>query len=445
MKNKLFLLLLCLSSRFFADEIEISLPTQDKTLRIYISPVKNDSETSKLVNFVLQEDFKVDDRGILLKNNRLLALNKLTSTEFFKSSEWKSHKIDFVIKTNLSNNTLSIDFFDVRKQTIKSLSEIKLTKGRDDTIKALHNVSDFLMKQIFKTEGIASKRILYSYKPFQKGAIASLNNWHAEIYETDTLGLINKQVTFDNSYSINPEFTKDSKNSRNYDFVYVTYKQGQPQIYLSNVGKKTGDSLIKLRGNQLLPKMSFDGKYLAFISDASGKSDVFVQTLGSNSKPYGKPIQIYSGLSQTSASPSLSPDNKSLVFVSDKTGVAKIYIADISETLSSRKSPTLQRIKSPCTECTAPSFSPDGKKIVFSGKINGRRQIWLYDISQKKASQLTCGPEDKENPCFGSNSRHIVYNTTSPTTDLFLLDSENQTNRRLTKGSGEKHYPAFEK
>jgi TolB protein len=442
-----FLFILSLLTCCFSDNIEITLPTTDKEYSIYICNCKDANyELANLINYVVLEDFKVDGRGKLFeKNEKSLALEKKGSTVLFEDPFWTKEKIDFVITPNLSNQKVTFDIFDVRKQSVKTLSQIDLSGSSIAKIKALHRLSDFLMEQIYGQGGIASKKILYSYKPYNENKDNDTNPWNAEIYETDTLGLINTRVTFDNSYSITPEFISSDGGKEEYDFIYVTYQIGQPQIYIGKNNADKGKPLIKLRGNQLLPKVSYDKKYISFVSDASGNSDIFIQSLGKDFKTTGKPIQIYSGLNQTSASPHLSPDNKYIAFVSDKTGEAKIYIAAIEKTISERKTPVLEKIISPCTECTCPCFSPDGTKLAFSGKINGRRQIWIYDITKKKTYQITSGAEDKENPCFGSDNKHIVYNTTSPATDLFLLTLETGLIRRLTKGSGEKHYPTFEK
>ncbi|MCH9617745.1 MAG: Tol-Pal system protein TolB [Chlamydiia bacterium] len=431
----------------FSQEIEVTLPTRDKEISIYITTCRaKDYNLSSLVNTITGEDFLVDGRAVIVeKNESLLTLETKTGEDLYSDKLWKQNGIDYVIRPVLTQETLTYDIFSVRKGTIKTLSAIELNKDKDANIFTLHKVSDFIMEEIFGEKGIASKRILYSYKPSGVEKDMSKERWNAEIYETDSLGYTNRRITYDNSYSISPEFIANTEGKRDYEFIYVTYKIGQPQIYH---GKKDGSravSLIKLRGNQLLPKPSSDGKYISFVSDASGRSDVFLQPMNKLHKALGRPMQIYSGNGGTAASPHLSPDNKHMVFVSDKSGHAKIYIADIEETISARKPPKLSRLKCPCTECTAPCFSPDGTKIAFSGKINGRRQIWLYDISQKKAYQLTSGSEDKENPCFGSGGRHIVYNTTFPSTDLYLLSIEKKHIRRLTKGSGDKHYPAFEK
>lgn len=445
--NTLLSFLFLLASSLFGEEIEIKLPTQNKDITIYISTCRADKpELASLTNFVIPEDFTVDGRGILISKNEKLLSHELVKGEAFYSSDiWKKNRIDYVLVPVLDKSLLSFHIFSVRKGTIKTLSKVELSPEVDKNVATLHKVSDFLMKELFGSPGISSKRILYSYKPYKSGDLEAHGNWSAEIYETDSLGLTKKRITFENSYSITPSFIAGSDNNDSYEFVYVTYKIGQPQICHGKKGGPCKTSFIKLRGNQLLPQVSYDGKYISFISDASGKSDVFLQKVDSNYHPNGRPMQVYSGRNGTSASPALSPDNSLLAFVNDKSGRAKIYLCNIKDTIAKQKPPTIEMISAPCTECTAPAFSPDGKSITFSGKVNGRRQIWIYDITGKKAYQLTSGVEDKENPSFGSDGRHIVYNTTSPTTDLFLLSIDQKTTRRLTKGSGEKHYPAFEK
>ena len=442
MKNKCFFpLLLILTLNLFCEELEITLPTQNRDIKVYIGTCRNENQDlATLVNHVLNEDFQLDGRGVMFeKTASFLTLEKTPNEKLYTNDLWKQNRIDYAIIPSLLDNKISFNLFNIRTGSIKTLQAIELSSNKDEQIETVHNFSDFLLNEIYGSPGIASKKVLFSFKPYRKESDLEITNWSAEIYQTDSLGLTSKRVTFDNNYSITPEFLSD------HEFVYVTYKQGLPQIYQGRLDGKRGKSLINLRGNQLLPKVSYDGKYVSFVSDASGRSDVFIQELNSTFTPVGKPMQVYSGMEQTSASPHLSPDNKSMAFVTNKSGKPMVYIASIEETLKTRETPNLELIKTNCDECTSPSYSPDGKMIAFSGRINGRRQIWIYDIKGKKAHQLTTGAEDKENPCFGSDSRHIVYNTTFPTTDLFILEIGQQKIRRLTKGAGDKHYPSFEK
>ena len=448
MKNKHFFpLLLLLTINLFCQELEITLPIQNKEHTVYIGTCRdNNQDLASLVNYVLNEDFKLDGRGLIFeKTAEFLTLEKTPDEKFYTNPIWKQNRIEYVIIPSLTEDKISFTLYNVKTATMKTLNPVELTRNKDQQIHTLHNFSDFFMTEVYGSAGIASKKVLFSFKPYKKESEGEITHWNAEIYQTDSLGLTSKRVTFDNNYSITPEFVSDLSKSPDHEFVYVTYKQGLPQIYQGNLNGKAGKALISLRGNQLLPKVSYDGKYISFVSDASGRSDIFIQELDSNFSPVGKPIQIYSGLEQTSASPHLSPDNKSMTFVTNKSGKPMSYVADIEQTIKSRQAPQLELIETPCDECTSPSYSPDGKWITFSGSINGRRQIWLYDTKAKKAHQLTTGGEDKENPSFGSDSRHIVYNTTFPTTDLFILEIGQQKIRRITKGTGDKHYPSFEK
>lgn len=439
MKNKLFLFLFsfCSFSSIFCEEIVINLPTEKDDVKIYFCSCKSaNKKLANLTNNVLSADFTQDARAIVFaKTSSTVEIENKTGDAFYQTSFWKKNHIQYVVLPTIKNNVLSVDIFDTRKNSIQSLTKMQLFEDHKENVMTLHYLSDFLMEMFIGSKGIASKTVLYSFKPEQRHTVPNL--WKAEIYETDSLGLFHKRKTFENNYCINPEYLKKGNKDA---FVYVCYKLGQPQIYLKS-RQKTAQSIVSLRGNQLLPKPSLDGNYLCFISDASGTSDVFVKPLSQDSKP----IQVYSARNQTCASASLSPDNSKIAFVNDKTGNAKVYLADIKDTLISRKLPKIVRIKSPCGECTSPSFSPDGTKLAYSGKINGIRQIWLYDLETKESMQVTNGHEDKENPSFGSDSNHLVYNTTTDAKDIYLLNCRTKKTRKLTQGTGDKHYPAFEK
>jgi TolB protein len=442
--NRFFPFLILFFFPLFCEELEITLPTQHRESKVYISGCISDSkELSSLINYVLHEDFTLDGRAKIIEKNPLL--EKAGHALAYSDPIWKKQSVDYLILPSLKDKLLSFNLFNVRTNTVKTLESLELSDNKEENIFLLHDFSDFFMEDFLGSKGIASKKILFSFKPHKKESDEEITSWTAEIYQTDSLGLTSKRVTFDNNYSITPEFVSQNNKSQDHQFAYVTYKQGLAQIYQGSLNGSSGRPFIHLRGNQLLPKISYNGKYLCFVSDASGKSDIFLQELDPYFKAVAKPLQIYSGLNQTSACPHLSPDNKTMAFVTNKSNNPMIYIASIDNTLKTRETPKLELISTPCDECSCPSYSSDGKMIAFSGRINGRRQIWVYDIESKRAHQLTTCSSDKENPCFGADNRHIVYNSTSPTTDLYILEIGQKKIRRLTQGLGDKHYPSFEK
>ena len=317
-----------------------------------------------------------------------------------------------------------------------------LTRNIAKDLHKIHKASDLICKIAFGKPGIASKRILYSCQ--MKQETENSDSWRSEIWEMDYDGKNQKQITGEESYCITPAFVPNPNHPENYSFLYVTYKQGPPRIYISSRNRLKGVPLIPLRGNQLLPTISMAGDKLAFISDASGRADLFIQPYHPEKGAIGKPFQLYSFPSSVQASPTFHPDGTKLAFVSDKNGTPKIYIIDAEIGLQNRKTPEPKLLSKATHDSTSPSWSPDGKKIAFSAKTNGVRQIWIYDIEKGEEKQLTTGLGDKENPSWAPNSTHLVYNTTSPTHDIFMINLNHPTPIRLTEGPGIKHYPVFE-
>ena len=224
-------------------------------------------------------------------------------------------------------------------------------------------------------------------------------------------------------------------------FLYVSYKFGQSKIYLASLQKGEGKRLIDLRGNQLLPAVSPKKDKIAFICDATGRADLFIQNFDPHKGAIGKPIQLYSYPRSVQASPSFSPDGDKIAFVSDKDGSPRIYIIP-SKSGAKRADPQL--ITKVNKESSCPSWSPDGKKLAYSAKTNGIRQIWIYDFETQTESQLTSGPGNKENPVWAQNSLHLVFNSVEGSvSDLFVVNLHQAEPIKIINDEGKNHYPSW--
>jgi Tol biopolymer transport system component/predicted membrane protein len=56
-----------------------------------------------------------------------------------------------------------------------------------------------------------------------------------------------------------------------------------------------------------------------------------------------------------------------------------------------------------------PSFSPDGKKIVYSANKYGNWDLFIYDIIEKKHLRLTSSNKDEWDPSFSPDGKKIIY------------------------------------
>jgi len=300
----------------------------------------------------------------------------------------------------------------------------------------LHEFSDRIVEALYGIKGVSSERILY--------AIQDENGFSSEIYVKYFDLLDETKVTQNGSFNLTPVFLPNSTHPSN-AFMYVSYKNGIPKIYKQQFGSHTAEPLINLRGNHFLPAISSQGDFISFISDASGKVDLFIQRLSKEHTPLGKPIQVFSYPNSVQATSSFHPLGETLAFVSDHEKKPMIYEINLIKTLRERKNNNLKSLVLIGQECTCPSWSPDGTKLAYVAPIDGTRQIWIYDIETSVHYPLTSGKFHKENPSWASNNLHLTYNTTAGEYEIYVINLNQKIPLKLSSKPGVKHYPCWER
>lgn len=348
---------------------------------------------------------------------------------------------DFKVEIDMQGKSFTV-LISSKSGIAKTFGSYNLSGYLASDRRVMHSIADELTQVITGKQGIASARILYALQLPEK--TPDCYEYKSEIWEADYDGANLRQVTQEGSYCINPVFLPNKGEFTANKFLYVNYKKGQPKIYISSFNQPKGDPLVTLRGNQLLPAISSKGDMIAFISDASGHADLFVQCFDKNQGLFGKPIQAYSFPRSVQASPTFRPDGKKIAFVSDKDGTPRIFIIDTPIPGRENKPRPLCLTKN-FPHNTCPAWSPDGTKLAYSAMIDGTRQIMIYDFLTQEEIQLTTGKVHKENPCWAPNSLHLIYNSVDPSSsELFIINIKQKESLQITKGPGKKHYPAWE-
>jgi TolB protein len=438
---------LFLSLFLFGKELEIALPTRASTTPIYLSKLHTDPSEWDWVYFdelrsILEFDLNAGGFANVMPIRQELEESFQWSEvrRFFRIDPWRKEGIPFVLTIQVEKKKLSLTVFNVKQESSKTYPDLFLTGQMSTDRRAIHRLSDLIHKDLFGLEGIASLRILYSQrsKNLQEGL-----GYLSEIHICDSDGGNTHQLTYQKGYCMSPGFLP--KKEEDPTFYYVFNNEGQSKIYRASLSRPQGELLINLRGNQALPSVSKKGDQMAFIADVAGRPDLFIQNFDSKGRLSGKARQLYSSPQATQASPTFSPDGKKIAFVSDKDGPPRIYLLPVPENAkeTARPKPRLLTIKN--RENTSPAWSPDGKKLAYSAKTEGVRQIWIYDFEKEEEVQMTTGPEMKENPSWAPNNLHIVYNTeTDESSELYLLPIHHPEPILISKGPGQKRFPCWE-
>jgi CHAT domain-containing protein/Tol biopolymer transport system component len=135
----------------------------------------------------------------------------------------------------------------------------------------------------------------------------------------------------------------------------------------------------------LSPRLSPDGKFLAYVSRQTYNFDIWIKSTTSTRSrqiTFNKADDFY---------PVWYPDSRALVFVSQKEDAAgdiwRIRFREVKGDLIPKGEP--EKISDWMGFDGYPTVSPDGKKIAWVSDASGRSEIWFHNDNTGKTRQLT--------------------------------------------------------
>lgn len=453
--SKFVLLFICLFSTLFAEEEEIyvRLASEVEMIPVFLSPVQTKESTLSQeqlasIREVLVFDLNHNGMTRVLSSKELPKFPSLKDQTSFDGevdfAKVKSDGILYLIKLRVQGKEMSAKLISTNAQTATTIEHVMLSGDLKADRGKMHQLADAIHKVLFGKSGIATCRILFTIKkkidrPKQEP------KWVSEVFMADYDGFNAKQLTYDDTLTANPVFVPGKPGEHASSFAYVSYKIGQPKLFLSSLNPGKSQRISGIRANQMTPSLNNTGSMIAFACDFTTRSDIFIQSMPKFGQPADKPRQIFTAKGTANASPTFSPDGKQVAFVSDKDGSPKVYVMKIPAPNTKLEQIKPQLISKRNRENSAPSWSPDGKKLAFCAKTFGERQIWIYDFETGVERQLTQGKATKENPTWAPDSLHLLFNAKDANgTDIYLINLNQPEAVKITSGSDVKLFPSWE-
>ena len=280
---------------------------------------------------------------------------------------------------------------------------------------AAHTAVDTVLNKLFGIQGICRSKIVFS---------AATNSKNREIFICDFDGTNIKQLTKNNTLSVEPVWAPDGKS-----IIYSFYGPSYTNPVQYNMETGLSRRLTQYGGINAGGALSPDGKTLAMILSRNNQVDLYTRpTEGGKIKQLssGKPVE---------ASPRWSPDGKKLCFVSDaKNGRPVLCVID---PFSGGKAVEISGLVG--SERVSPSWSSDNK-IAYCAKINRNYELRVAKLSAdgKSGDIEEVGIAGKntflgEDPSWAPDNRHVTMTVDGA---IYVIDTRLGAKRRLVSGSG---------
>ncbi len=188
-----------------------------------------------------------------------------------------------------------------------------------------------------------------------------------------------------NSYSISPDGKR----------VAVT---ARGELFDIPVGKGITRNISKTPGaNERGADWSPDGKYIAYISDATGETEVYIYDVAAGSAP----VQVTKGNDTYIRSLQWSPDSKHILYTDRKNRLVEVDpFAKTSRTV----------LQNPEQEFTGVEYSPDSKWIAYTRPASNKMNVvYVYNLTSGKEYPVTEKWYDSSSPVFSTDGKYLIF------------------------------------
>jgi TolB protein len=343
--------------------------------------------------------FKVIDAGSVL-----------SETSAIDYGQWKSRGADALVVGSVQK--LADGRFDVRYKlldTIKSaeLSTLAQAAQPKYTRLSAHKIADDIYQKLTGTRGAFATRIAYVNQISNK-------DYRLEVADADGEGV--QVAVRSNEPIISPSWSPDGGK-----VAYVSFEQRKPVIYVQDLVTGGRKVIANEKGSNSAPTWSPDGRKLALALSKDGHYQVY----GVNAD--GSGMRRLSNSNGIDTEPQFSADGQTLYFTSDRSGGPQIY-------KMSANGGNATRVTFNGNYNISPRVSSDGKTLAWISQRDGGFSLYAMDLASGQEQRLA---ESATEPSFSPNGKYIMYAISSGGRKaLAVVSVDGRVKQRLTTQAG---------
>ena len=231
--------------------------------------------------------------------------------------------------------------------------------------------------------------------------------------------------------------------------AFMSQRDGNPEIYVMDIDGGNQRRLTSNPKNDLSPSWSPDGKRIVFASNRDGHVHIIhgwsMYEIYVMDADGGNPQNLTND-PRNDSFPSWSPDGRRIVFSSDRDDfknddlviTSEIYVMDAD-------GDNPQNLTNDNFDDRYPSWSPDGKRIVFSSKrdehFRGEAgityEIYVMDADGGNQQRLTENRNNDKEPSWSPDGKRIAFASDRKgdglNYEIYVMDADGGNPQRLTE------------
>jgi len=359
--------------------------------------LSNDAETvaaARTITDVLWDDLNYEHEFNFIPRDVYTTIPRAKSLDDLPYDRWRELNADGVVAGSVqkSGTGFQIRFrlFDIRARRAVLGTEYS---GSSNPRRYAHTIADEIFSKQRALRGVARTKLAFTSDRDGERLTGTVENRNVkEIYIADYDGQSQQRVTVGRTLNAFPAWSPDARS-----LAYVSWRRGQPNIFVSHIYDGTLDELTKSAAENYLPAWSPDGTRIAFSSTRDGNSEIYVATRD------GANVRRLTNHPAIDTTPTWSPNGNEIAFTSDRSGSPQIYL------VSADGLGAVQRLTAE-SYADRPTWSPAPfNEIAFESRTGPRFDIKMIDVNTRQVKQLTYGEGSNESPAFSPNGRHLAF------------------------------------